>query len=32
MISEDEAQEKARTLHPELEDWGQEDYDRAEAV
>jgi hypothetical protein len=32
MISEDEAQEKARTPHPELEDWGQEDYDRAEAV
>lgn len=31
MISEDEAREKARMLHPELENWEDEDYERAEA-
>ncbi len=30
MISEDEGYERALQLHPELEDWEPEDYDRAE--
>jgi hypothetical protein len=30
MISEDEAYEKAIRLHPELADWDEEDFDKAE--